>query len=72
MAVGLPVLTAAPVGTGGSSWCDVDHFIGDSRASSPACARLTTGTNYNFIAINDQLQYVEPDIILIAIMKVRK
>ncbi len=33
--------------------------------------RLTTGTNYNLIAINDQLQYVEPDIILIAIMKVK-
>lgn len=34
--------------------------------------RLTTGTNYNLIAINDQLQYVEPDIILIAIMKVKQ
>jgi hypothetical protein len=34
--------------------------------------RLTTGTNYNLIAINDQLQYVEPDVILIAILQVRK
>lgn len=34
--------------------------------------RLTTGTNYNFIAINDQLQYVEPDVILIAILQGRK
>jgi hypothetical protein len=34
--------------------------------------RLTTGTNYNFIAINDQLQYVEPDVILIAILEVKK
>ncbi len=34
--------------------------------------KLTTGTNYNLIAINDQLQYVEPDIILIAIMKVKQ
>jgi hypothetical protein len=34
--------------------------------------KLTTGTNYNLIAINDQLQYVEPDTILIAIMKVKQ
>jgi S1-C subfamily serine protease len=34
--------------------------------------KLATGTNYNFIAINDQLQYVYPDTILIAIMKVRQ
>jgi hypothetical protein len=34
--------------------------------------RLTTGTNYNFIAINDQLQYVEPDAILIAIAASKK
>lgn len=34
--------------------------------------RLTTGTNYNFIAINDQLQYVEPDQLLIAILKVKQ
>jgi S1-C subfamily serine protease len=34
--------------------------------------RLTTGTNYNFIAINDQLLYVEPDAILIAILKFKK
>jgi S1-C subfamily serine protease len=34
--------------------------------------RLTTGTNYNFIAVDDQLRYAEPDIILIAIMKVKK
>lgn len=34
--------------------------------------RLMTGTNYNLIAINDQLQYVEPDTILIAILQVKK
>jgi hypothetical protein len=38
----------------------------------PFHIRLTTGTNYNLIAINDQLQYVEPDVILIAILQVRK
>lgn len=32
--------------------------------------RLTTNTNYNFVAINDQLQYTYPDPILIAITKV--
>ncbi len=34
--------------------------------------RLTTNTNYNFVAINDQLQFTGPDAILIAIMKVIK
>jgi trypsin-like peptidase len=31
--------------------------------------RLTTGTNYNFIAVTDQLQYLDPDNVLITIMK---
>jgi hypothetical protein len=34
--------------------------------------RLTTGTNDNFIAINDQLQCVEPDAVLIAILKFKR
>ena len=34
--------------------------------------RLTTGTNYNFIAVNDQLQYLDPDNLLITIMKALK
>jgi S1-C subfamily serine protease len=31
--------------------------------------RLTTNTNYNFVAVNDQLQFAYPDPILIAITK---
>ena len=32
--------------------------------------RLTTNTNYNFVAVNDQLQFAYPDPILIALAKV--
>ena len=34
--------------------------------------RLTTNTNYNLVAINDQLQYTYPDPILFAIAKVQQ
>jgi hypothetical protein len=34
--------------------------------------RLTTGTNYNLIALNDQLQYLDPDNLLIAIATAKK
>jgi len=34
--------------------------------------RLTTGTNYNFIAVNDQLQYLDADSLLITIQKAMK
>jgi S1-C subfamily serine protease len=34
--------------------------------------RLTTGTNYNFIAVNDQLQYLDPDTLLITVAKAAK
>lgn len=34
--------------------------------------RLTTGTNYNFIAVNDQLQYLDSDNLLITIAKAVK
>ena len=34
--------------------------------------RLTTGTNYNFIAVNDQLRYLDPDNLLITLAKALK
>ena len=32
--------------------------------------KLITGTNYNFVAVNDELQYMSPDAILITIIQV--
>ena len=34
--------------------------------------RLTTGINYNFIAVNDQLQYLDPDSLLLRILSAMK
>jgi hypothetical protein len=33
--------------------------------------RLTTNTNYNLVALNDQLQYVAPDMIILQVLKVK-
>ena len=33
--------------------------------------RLTTGTNYNMVAVNDQLQYLDSDNLLLAILKAK-
>jgi hypothetical protein len=34
--------------------------------------RLVTNTNYNLVAINDQMQFVAPDMIILQVLKAAK